>query len=94
MDPESVQVRDFIERLVETLVSGQLDDVKVNRLYTHPDCESCHNSPVLYSRVVNVFSVIYDCISHFSNRLVLLKTINFPTFNLTQLIINKKYRKQ
>jgi hypothetical protein len=39
MNPESAQVREFIERLVETLVSGQLDDVKVNRAYTHPECE-------------------------------------------------------
>jgi hypothetical protein len=39
MEPESAQVREFIERLVEALVSGQLDDVKLNRLYTHPECE-------------------------------------------------------
>jgi hypothetical protein len=39
MDPDSAQVREFIERLVEALVSGQLDDVKVNRAYTHPECE-------------------------------------------------------
>jgi hypothetical protein len=39
MEPESAQVRDFIERLVESLVSGQLDDVKLNRLYTHPECK-------------------------------------------------------
>jgi hypothetical protein len=39
MDPESAQVREFIERLVEALVSGQLDDVKLNRIYTHPECE-------------------------------------------------------
>jgi hypothetical protein len=39
MDPDSTQVREFIERLVEALVSGQLDDVKVNRMYTHPECE-------------------------------------------------------
>ncbi|GFG31081.1 hypothetical protein Cfor_04587, partial [Coptotermes formosanus] len=37
MEPESAQVREFIERLVEALVSGQLDDVKLNRLYTHPE---------------------------------------------------------
>ncbi|XP_021928479.1 uncharacterized protein LOC110834013 isoform X6 [Zootermopsis nevadensis] len=37
MDPDSAQVREFIERLVEALVSGQLDDVKVNRVYTHPE---------------------------------------------------------
>jgi hypothetical protein len=39
MDPDAAQVREFIERLVEALVSGQLDDVKVNRVYTHPECE-------------------------------------------------------
>jgi hypothetical protein len=39
MNPDSAPVREFIERLVETLVSGQLDDVKVNRAYTHPECE-------------------------------------------------------
>ncbi|PNF35104.1 hypothetical protein B7P43_G09476 [Cryptotermes secundus] len=37
MNTDSAQVREFIERLVETLVSGQLDDVKVNRAYTHPE---------------------------------------------------------
>jgi hypothetical protein len=41
MEPESAQIREFIERLVESLVSGQLDDVKLNRLYTHPECK-CH----------------------------------------------------
>ena len=41
MEPDSAQVRDFIERLVESLVSGQLDDVTLNRLYTHPECK-CH----------------------------------------------------
>lgn len=39
MNTDSAQVREFIERLVETLVSGELDDVKVNRAYTHPECE-------------------------------------------------------
>ncbi|PSN42239.1 hypothetical protein C0J52_18489 [Blattella germanica] len=43
MDAESTQIREFIEKLVEALVSGQLDDVKVNRLYTHPEffCKLC-----------------------------------------------------
>ncbi|KDR23715.1 hypothetical protein L798_13875 [Zootermopsis nevadensis] len=47
MDPDSAQVREFIERLVEALVSGQLDDVKVNRVYTHPEYDrmfACHHT--------------------------------------------------
>ncbi|XP_069675416.1 uncharacterized protein [Periplaneta americana] len=47
MDPDSAQVREFIERLVEALVSGQLDDVKVNRVYNHPEYDrmfSCHHT--------------------------------------------------
>ncbi|XP_068083392.1 uncharacterized protein [Anabrus simplex] len=49
MEPECVQVREFIERLVETLVSGGLDDVCVKRLHSHPAYErmfTCHHAPL------------------------------------------------
>nr|CAD7260056.1 unnamed protein product [Timema shepardi] len=39
MDPDTAQVREFIEKLVEGLLNGRLDNVYVNRLYNHPDCE-------------------------------------------------------
>nr|CAD7440948.1 unnamed protein product [Timema bartmani] len=39
MDSDTAQVREFIEKLVEGLVNGRLDNVYVNRLYNHPDCE-------------------------------------------------------
>ncbi|XP_049832213.1 uncharacterized protein LOC126272953 isoform X4 [Schistocerca gregaria] len=37
MEPESLQVREFIEKLVEKLVHGGLDDVCVGKLHSHPD---------------------------------------------------------
>nr|CAD7403358.1 unnamed protein product [Timema poppensis] len=39
MDSDTAQVREFIEKLVEGLLNGRLDNVYVNRLYNHPDCE-------------------------------------------------------
>ncbi|XP_071443618.1 uncharacterized protein [Hetaerina americana] len=40
VDSETAKVREFVERLVEALVSGGLDNVNINRLYSHPECES------------------------------------------------------
>lgn len=37
---EKEQVRDFIERLVESLLGGVLDDVKVTKLYDDEKCKS------------------------------------------------------
>jgi len=79
MEPDSAQVRDFIERLVESLVSGQLDDVKLNRLYTHPECK-CHeycremldscNVPVAVSQSLLGMSSGHICMSPVFTELV------------------------
>ncbi|KAG8240214.1 hypothetical protein J437_LFUL004674, partial [Ladona fulva] len=37
VDAETGKVREFVERLVEVLVSGGLDNVNINRLYSHPE---------------------------------------------------------
>lgn len=80
MELESGQVRDFIERLVESLVSGQLDDVKLNRLYTHPECK-CHeycvemldscNIPMSVSQSLLGMSSGHFCLSPVFTKLVL-----------------------
>ncbi|KAK7872261.1 hypothetical protein R5R35_012115 [Gryllus longicercus] len=49
MEPESVRVREFIESLVESLVSGELDNVCIKRLHSHPEYDrmfACHHAPL------------------------------------------------
>lgn len=35
---EQEQIRDFLERIVEVLLGGKLDDVKVSKLYQDKKC--------------------------------------------------------
>lgn len=36
---EGRKVRDFLQKLSERLAGGSLDEVTVNKMYHHPDCE-------------------------------------------------------
>ncbi|XP_046388871.1 uncharacterized protein LOC124157854 isoform X2 [Ischnura elegans] len=66
VDSETAKVREFVERLVEALVSGGLDNVNINRLYSHPeyDCMFSNYHSSLCDAIARLTIALQMSISH------------------------------